>query len=420
MDLLRNRRGFRLLALAYLSSELGDWLLAVALPYYIFRLTGSALASAATFFAIIAPQVVVGPLVGAFVDSSNRARRGLLVAALGVGALCTGALLVFLHTSLLIWVIYPILLIQGSALQVFMTARTTVLPQLIRPDEYLPASSVISVVEQVARLLGPPIGGLLLVAFGLSSVVSIDVASFLLSMGFVSLIRESLDAADGSRGQSPTNGSGPKVFRQIRDGIVVMYSQAPLRMVGIVTVISATIGGAMIGIIVPFATQNLRFSARSTGLLLACQAAGAICATPLIVRVARRITPTTAFAVALLGSAVPLLVLSIVPSPAVAFAAIAAYGAVSVMTLIVARTVILAEAKSEFLGRIVSGMTTLLTASLAMGALMVGLFAVTVGISDVLRLGSILAVVGSGFVLKFGHVWARRSTEASAIFPTVN
>jgi MFS family permease len=75
-----------LLWLAGAVSILGDYVLFSALPFYVYALTGSALATGAMFVAEALPRVALGSIAGAFVDRWDR-KRTLVVADLARGAL---------------------------------------------------------------------------------------------------------------------------------------------------------------------------------------------------------------------------------------------------------------------------------------------------------------------------------------------
>src|SRR5437660_7176174 len=68
------QRNFTLLWIGQLISVFGDWVLLIALPFYIFDLTGSALATGAMFMAQTVPRVLLGSVAGVFVDRWNRKR----------------------------------------------------------------------------------------------------------------------------------------------------------------------------------------------------------------------------------------------------------------------------------------------------------------------------------------------------------
>jgi len=80
-SLFRNH-GFALLWTGGLISLTGDWVLRVAVPIYVYRMTGSPAATSAVVAVIVAVSLLVGPLAGVLVDRWDR-RRVLIVANTG-------------------------------------------------------------------------------------------------------------------------------------------------------------------------------------------------------------------------------------------------------------------------------------------------------------------------------------------------
>src|SRR4051794_33184445 len=68
------QRNFALLLLAGLISSVGDLVLSIALPFYVYDLTHSALQTGAMFIASTLPGLLVGSVAGVFVDRWDRKR----------------------------------------------------------------------------------------------------------------------------------------------------------------------------------------------------------------------------------------------------------------------------------------------------------------------------------------------------------
>src|SRR3954463_7725838 len=78
LRLLRFRE-FRLLWLGGLISMMGDWAMLAALPFELYRRTGSTLATAGVMIAGLAPAIFFGSAAGVFVDRWDRRRLMVFV-----------------------------------------------------------------------------------------------------------------------------------------------------------------------------------------------------------------------------------------------------------------------------------------------------------------------------------------------------
>ena len=75
LQLVRGNRNFRLLWLAQMVSEIGDWLYAVAIYSLMLELTGSAQAVALAVVLQVLPQLLVAPTAGVLNDRLSRRNR---------------------------------------------------------------------------------------------------------------------------------------------------------------------------------------------------------------------------------------------------------------------------------------------------------------------------------------------------------
>src|SRR6478609_10181441 len=105
------QRNFALLWVGQLISVFGDWVLLIALPFYIFDLTGSALATGAMFIAQTVPKVLLGSVAGVFVDRWDR-KRTMIAADLSRAALLLTLLTV--HSAHSLWIVYVAGFAQGT------------------------------------------------------------------------------------------------------------------------------------------------------------------------------------------------------------------------------------------------------------------------------------------------------------------
>src|ERR1700728_2819757 len=70
----RGNGGYQRVCAAVTVSEIGDWLLFIALPLYVLRVSGSALDTSTVFLAELIPAVVIGTVCGPLIERWNPGR----------------------------------------------------------------------------------------------------------------------------------------------------------------------------------------------------------------------------------------------------------------------------------------------------------------------------------------------------------
>ncbi len=269
MRAVLRRRNFALLWAGGLVSSLGDWFLFIALPFYVYDLTGSALATGGMFIAESLPSILFGSIAGVFVDRWDR-RRAMILADLSRGALLL--LLLFARSAETVWLVYPVTFVQATIGLVFGPARSALIPSLVDEDELMSANSLSFVSTELTRLIGPALGGALLGLLGLVSVVLADSLSFVFSAAMVALIA----LPPGTTPSPTTPGEGAvspwaAVWRDFREGLSL------LRQNRVVSTLLLTIGIFMVGqgiinvLIVPFVKDVLHGGAVQMGWVVSAQ-----------------------------------------------------------------------------------------------------------------------------------------------------
>src|SRR5512137_674691 len=110
------QRNFFLLWFGQLISVIGDWVLVIALPFYTYNLTGSALASGGMFIVSTLPRLALGSVAGVFVDHWDRKRTMIVADILRV--LLT-LLLILVRSRDGLWLIYASAFLESLVSQFF-------------------------------------------------------------------------------------------------------------------------------------------------------------------------------------------------------------------------------------------------------------------------------------------------------------
>jgi predicted MFS family arabinose efflux permease len=132
------------------------------------------------------PQVLLGAVAGVFADRWDR-RRTMIVADLLLAAGLMPLLLV--RGSGQVWIVLVVLLWESTVQQFFAPAEQAMLPGLVPDDQLITANAVSGQVQNVSRLAGSGLGGIIAAVGGITAVALADAASFVISAGLIVLIR---------------------------------------------------------------------------------------------------------------------------------------------------------------------------------------------------------------------------------------
>jgi MFS family permease len=211
--LVRNNRNFRLLWLAQLISEMGDWLYSIAIYSLLLEVTGSAKAVALAVVLQVLPQCLVAPAAGVLNDRLSR-KRIMIAADLARAAIVL--LMLVVQARQWIGFIYVLLFAETMMWAFFEPARSSVVPNIARGGDILVANALSSTTWSVTLAVGSAVGGLVAVAFGRNTVFLVNAVSFLVS---ASLLR-------GMRFQEPHLLSAPPMrardltdFKPVLEGV---------------------------------------------------------------------------------------------------------------------------------------------------------------------------------------------------------
>ncbi len=183
-------REFRLLFIGQMVSFFGSMITFVALPFQMYELTGSSLAVGALGVCEFIPIVTVALVSGALADAVDRrtlVRVSELGSAVVVGALLANSLLGDPQT----WVLFVCATLLAGFYALLRPPLDALVPRIVPREELKAAMALEWLRSDVGMIAGPALGGVLIAAFDVPVTYGIDVATFLVSLGFLSLMRAS-------------------------------------------------------------------------------------------------------------------------------------------------------------------------------------------------------------------------------------
>jgi MFS family permease len=269
------QRNFALLWLAGLISTVGDWVLTVGLPIYAYLLTRSVLVLSISVLLSSIPNIVLGSIAGVFVDRWDRKRTLVMVNLL----LALGLLpLLLVRSADRTWLIYLVALVESSLEQFSTPAHNALLPALVGEARLVLANALDSLTSNLARLIGPALGGLIAAVFALNGIVLADAVSFLIAallMGLITVAVTPSTEAHTSQPAARVRASG-HVWDEWVAGLRVIRSERTLSvllaMYGIMM-----LGEGVMSVLFPvFVYRVLHGEALQIGQLMSAQAVGGL------------------------------------------------------------------------------------------------------------------------------------------------
>ena len=270
---------FRALWLGQLGSNVGTWMQNVAAAWLMTSLTESAAVIALVQTATSLPVFLIAIPGGALADIVDR-RRLLLVMQTWM---CVAAALLGLAT--LAGTVTPLLLLSltfmlGLGAAVNAPAWQAVVPDVVGRDQLAAAVALNSASFNVARAIGPALGGLLVGAFGAGAAFLVNAASFL---GILFVV---------ARWQSPPRPDvmpSERLAGAMRAGLRYVRHAGPLRAVLVRVGACMMFATALWALLPVIARTQFGLGSAGYGLLLGCIGAGAVVSSVILPKIRPRL-----------------------------------------------------------------------------------------------------------------------------------
>ncbi len=373
-------RDFRLLVSAFVVDAIGGWAFNVVLIVYIYDRTGSPAYIAATTASSWIPRLLASSYAGAFADRYER-RRVMMVSAL-VSAVVMAALTVAVAMDA------PVLLLLGLSAAAAVTvtpyrpAASGLLPDLVKETDLVAANGLFGTLESLVVVLGPALGGLLLLVADPAVGIGVNASSFVLAALVVRSIRTTSLAEQPDEPESLT--------AQVVDGVRALRAEPVALALVLFCALDSAVYGASTVLWVPI-SQQVGGDASGYSYLLAGQALGGVLLAGFVDRLSGSGRLTAAIVGGMLALSLPTALTVFAQTPAVAFALQVIAGAGMVMVDVLAITALQRDLPKKVLGRVFGVLDT---------AVLVGTVGASLLTSLLLRHASLhttLLIVGLGF-----------------------
>jgi MFS family permease len=221
--LLRDNRNYRLLWLAQVVSELGDWFYALAVYNLLLELTGSkAQAVGLAVVLQVLPSAFAAPTAGVINDRISR--KAIMIGA-DVARFFVVLGMLAVRTPGMVWLVYPLLFVETLGMAFFEPAHSSVIPNIVHEKQVLAANALSSITWSFCLAAGASLGGLVAVWLGRDAVFLLNAGSFLASAWLIGRMRF---AEPHSAGRPPLRARELFEFTPVLEGLRYMRSDPRL------------------------------------------------------------------------------------------------------------------------------------------------------------------------------------------------
>lgn len=386
----RHRR-WRWLAGSTVVSLFGDTMYVVAITVVLLEGDNGAAWLSAGLLARLLPYVILGPIGGVVAD---RFDRRLVMVVLSAGRMVLFvALAVLVATDGPTWTLIVLLAISAAAGAFFFPARGAAIPQLVPENDLAAANAAENGLSQLSWFFGPALGALLLAVVSPAFVLAIEAVTFAVEAAMLWQI----GALPVPKGAADEDAPGGSLFAQtwedIREGAGVVFTDRGLRALTLLNGAACIAFGAEQVLYVLVADQKLGLGPEGYGYILTAMGVGGMIAAPLSAQAGS--SPHAARW--LLGSGVllgvPMIVVALLPVPAVVFGISVIEGAAAVVFDVVALTLLQRGTPEAAMGRVFSLSDAVSTLGQTIGSVGAPALVAVVGLGLSLQLSGALMLV---------------------------
>ncbi|MCE5314876.1 MAG: MFS transporter [Armatimonadota bacterium] len=368
-------RNFTLYWIGQVISFTGTWVQTVAQGWLVLKLTGSALDLGIVGAANTFPVLLLGLPAGAIADRLDKRRVVIVTQTLAMMQAFALAALTFAGV-IRVWHVIVLAICAGAIGAFDNPIRQSMLVELVdgNKDDILSCVSLSSTAFNGARVLGPALAGVTLVAVGIANCFFINAISYIAALIALLMMKPM---------HSPSkNAQSGAMLSQIWDGLSHAWKNELLRDLLLMSAISGVFGSQINTVMPVFADKVFRMGPKGLGVLMAAIGIGALFGAVINTVLGHRFRQRTLVFFGGLLCAASLLAFSRSGYFHLATVFLALTGLGTMLFMTVSNTIIQEAAPDSLRGRVISVRIFVLTGLAPVGALLIGFLAERFGVQN--------------------------------------
>jgi MFS family permease len=338
-------RNFRLLFCGTSLSHVGDFIQAMAQSWLVWQMTKSPFLLGVVGFAQALPRLLLGAIGGAIVDRVERRRLLLCTQFLAMAqAIVFWVLVQFAWVEF--WHVLVLVLFLGMVNSLNQTARHSLINNIVPRADLMNAIALNSSLANLAKIIGPSLGGVLIGVIGIAGCLLVNAISF-----FAIIV--TLMVMEIPSGSAKVNDQTP-FWQEVSQGYRFLRNDRRLLSLILLTYGIALVGTPYSRFLPVFATDVLHAGPTTFGLLLAAPGVGAVLAGLGIASLGRVRRRLRFVATAVLAFSISLMLFSFSRSIYLSMLFLILVGASNIAFRAVANSIVQMETPPQYLGRMLS------------------------------------------------------------------
>jgi MFS family permease len=379
-------RNYRLFFAGQLLSLIGTWTQQTALPWLVYRNTGSVFLLGVVAFSSQIPAFLLTPLAGVLSDRWNRYYILITTQVLAmIQAFALGFL--FFAGDIQVWQIILLAVLLGLINAFDMPTRQAFVVEMVENrDDLSNAIALNSMMFNSARLVGPTLAGIVIAATNEGVCFFINGISFLFVIASLLMMKVR---------RPKTKTRKTHVLHELKEGLSYAIGFTPLRYIILLLALVSLVGMPYTILMPVFASKVLGGGPYTLGFLMAASGIGALTgsiylASKKSVRGLVRIIPlsTATFGIGLVAFSLSRLLWFSLPLMFVT-------GLGMIMQMAACNTIIQTIVDDDKRGRVMSFYVMAFIGTAPFGSLLAGALASVIGAPNTLTIGGALCVLGA-------------------------
>ncbi|HET7058003.1 MAG TPA: MFS transporter [Nitrospiraceae bacterium] len=264
-------RDLRWLWTAQAISQIGEGLNKVALLYLVYHLTQSTLKMTVIGVLETLPPLIVGPLLGVYVDRFPKKRIMMAVDGTRAGLALIIPLL-YAADALALTTLYVVVFVMALVGTVFGPALSATIPLIVERNQFTAANALVGMTAMMGMLVGPAVSGLGIATVGIQVVLYVSSGTFLLSVLSLSRLR-----LTGRQSQASQRRSRNTFSNELKEGLRYVFLKRQTIAGIVLTALCYSLASSAFVFLLPvLADKVLQVGAMMLGWLWSAYGAGMV------------------------------------------------------------------------------------------------------------------------------------------------